>query len=129
MHQAGFGELAADVDGFLDRGQSLLPPSQVAQPVAEITRISGALAIVCGAISQPLEYERRQARRGRTRDRGSPQRPAQASPGRRLAGDDLAQQLTYHGLVSTATESAGTARRSRSAAQGSAKQAYRAILV
>ena len=37
----------ADGDGLLDRGQRLLLPPQVTQPVAQIDQSVGLLAIVC----------------------------------------------------------------------------------
>ena len=42
----GLGELAADGDGLLDRGQGLLPPPQIAQAIAKLKQPSGPLAIV-----------------------------------------------------------------------------------
>ena len=54
---AGLGELAVDADGFLDRGQGLLPPPQVADAVAEINQPAGALAVIRRFVSQSLEYK------------------------------------------------------------------------
>ena len=82
-------------DGFLDRGQGLLPPPQVAKAVAEIDQPSGALAVVGRVVSQPLEYEggRCGEREGGIRARLSD--PRKCLAGDRLAGKDLAQQFTH----------------------------------
>lgn len=41
------GQLPADVGGFLDRAQRLLPPSQVGQPVGQVVKRRGQGGAEC----------------------------------------------------------------------------------
>ncbi len=72
---AGLGQLTADSDGFLDRGQGLFPPTQLAQAIAEINHPSGALAVVGRVVSQRWSTKV-QAQQARRRDTGWRRPPA-----------------------------------------------------
>ena len=91
------GQLPADGDGFLDRGQRILPPAQVAQPVCQVVQRPGQVGaerVRAGPGQLPVDFGGFLARGQRVLppaqvaqpDRQVVQRPGQVGRGTRPGG-------------------------------------------